>query len=94
MRPLVLAAILLCVVGCEAERYDPPDQTPPANQTALILRTGDLDPVTAAVLRVDDPDRGVTCYIFDGYEAGGIWCYRDTNIKPERDTNIKPEATE
>lgn len=60
--------------------------TPPstANSSDKPSRVWDFDNGND-VFRFEDTEKGVTCWVFDGYKAGGIHCERSAHLLPEQE---------
>lgn len=63
----ILAGLIAPLTACD--RPEPgPDAVPASGWHVVANRT------TMAVYRVDDRERGATCYVFSGPDRGGIDC--------------------
>lgn len=98
---LIMMTIYLSVkTGQPQERAVSPDvQIPPLVQIASDpdlpkkMQQKGAVPVTVVrltsqVYRIRDADTGVVCYVFDGYEKGGMDCLPSTELPVEFQTGL------
>lgn len=73
-----LAALAGGCSAADAAPLVPVVERPPPLRTIAAQQLSAMD----AVIVVRDDARGVTCWIFDGYQQGGIECLRDEPAAP------------
>ena len=71
MKKLLLIAVLLIVlVACA-----PPEPTDVADTTNLVeIVTFSYGGYGRRIVRIEDTDYGIVCYVMNGYSEGGISC--------------------
>ena len=65
---LVIIAIMLILISCAKERSDDGRAS-----LDVVVSSYNIDGFNL-LFRVYDRETGVTCYIIDGYQSGGIDC--------------------
>lgn len=70
----IIAAIII-TMACAACRPAPPEATENRQAPGTVAYLPDA--AGSSVTRIDDAERGVTCYVSDGYKSGGISCIKN-----------------
>ena len=71
MKRLIVIAAMAVLAGCSKA----PAATVTRQVSGEVVRLPDA--YSSSVYRVEDPERGVTCYVSDGYKFGGISCVKN-----------------
>ena len=67
MKYAMIGLLSVLMLGCKEVQADP----------------NVVDALGGSVTTIYDPKRGVTCYVYKNYKAGGIFCFTDKQLKGE-----------